>query len=67
MKYVKRHWRRSGGFIVNFDYVTHLVLVLLFFNFENVIADWVNQFYLKNPSYITKMIFTNEIALLFNH
>ena len=66
-KYVKRHWRRSGGFIVNFEYITHLVLVLLFFNFENVIADWVNQFYIKNPSYITKMIFTNEIAWLFDH
>ena len=25
----KRHWRRSGVSIVNFDYISHLVLVLL--------------------------------------
>ena len=26
----RRHWRRSGVFIVNFEYISHLFLVLLF-------------------------------------
>ena len=34
-KYVQR--RRSGVFIVNFEHVSHLVLI---FNFEHVIFDW---------------------------
>ena len=25
----RRHWRRSGVFIVNFEYISHLVLVFL--------------------------------------
>ena len=25
----RRHWRRSGVFIVNFEHISHLVLVLL--------------------------------------
>ena len=27
--YLKRHWRRSGVFIVNFEHISHLVLVFL--------------------------------------
>ena len=26
---IKRHWRRSGVFIVNFEYISHFVLVFL--------------------------------------
>ena len=25
----RRHWRRSGNFVVNFEYISHLVLVFL--------------------------------------
>ena len=46
----RRHWRRSGVFIVNFgrlsgifivnfEHILHLVLVF-FINFEHVITDW---------------------------
>ena len=31
----RRQWRRSGVFIVNFEHVSHLVLV-----FEQVNVDW---------------------------
>ena len=35
-------WRRSGIFIVNFEHISHFVLLfLLFVNFEHVIAGWV--------------------------
>ena len=34
-----RHWRRSGVFNVNFEHISHLVLVFMF-KFEHVIADW---------------------------
>ena len=27
--YVRRHWRRSGVFIVNFEYISHLALAFL--------------------------------------
>ena len=32
-------WCRSGVFIVNFEYISHLVLVFLLLNFEQVNAD----------------------------
>ena len=28
----RRHWRRSGVFIVNFEHISHLSLVFLLFN-----------------------------------
>ena len=34
------HWRRSGAFIVNFEHISHLVLVL--FTFQQVNANWAN-------------------------
>ena len=34
----RRQWLRSSIFIVNFEYISHLVLV---FYFEHVIAGWV--------------------------
>ena len=36
----RRQWRRSGVFIVNFEHISHLVLVFLY-NFEHLIAGWV--------------------------
>ena len=47
-----RYWRRFGFFTVNFEHISHLVLVFLFFtpcssvsifNFEQVIAGWVRS------------------------
>ena len=35
------HWRRSGVFIINFEHILHLVLVISTVNFELVNADWV--------------------------
>ena len=36
----RRYWRCSGVFIVNFEHISHLVLVFLLFNFEQVNAYW---------------------------
>ena len=36
----RRQWRRSGVFIINFEHISQHVLVVLFFNFAHVIADW---------------------------
>ena len=35
---MRRHWRRSGVIIVNFEHVSHLVLVFYIVNFEHVVA-----------------------------
>ena len=45
MKYVqsyreRRHWRRSGVCIVNFEHISRHVLVFIFFNLDHVIARW---------------------------
>ena len=37
----RRHWRRFGGFIVNFEDVWHLCSSVSIVNFEHVIAGWV--------------------------
>ena len=36
----RRHWRRSGVCIVNFEHISRHVLVFLFFNLDHVIARW---------------------------
>ena len=36
----RRHWRRFGGFIVNFEHISHLCSTVSIVNFEHVIADW---------------------------
>ena len=33
-------WGRSGVFLVNFEHISHLVLVVLLLTFEHVIAGW---------------------------
>ena len=38
----RRYWRRSGVFIVNFEHISHLVLVFLLF--EQVNSHWVVLF-----------------------
>ena len=35
-----RHWRRFGGFIVNFAHISHLCFSVSIVNFEHVIASW---------------------------
>ena len=40
----KRHWRRFGVFIVNFEPISHLCSSVSIVNFEHVIADWVLDF-----------------------
>ena len=35
-----RKWRRSGVFNVNFEHISHFVLVFLFLTFEQVNAGW---------------------------
>ena len=37
----RRQWRRFGGFIVNFEHISHLCSSSSIVNFEHVIAGWV--------------------------
>ena len=43
----RRQWRHSGVFIVNFEHISHLVLVFSIGNFEYVIAGWAISNLLK--------------------
>ena len=36
----RRHWRRSGDFIVSFENISHLFLVFLLLTFKQVILSW---------------------------
>ena len=36
----RRHWRRSGVFVVNFLHISHIVLVFSIVNFEHAIDGW---------------------------
>ena len=38
----RRHWRRSGVFIVNFEHISHLFLVFLLLTLNNVL-DWFTE------------------------
>ena len=37
----RRHWRRFGGFIVNFEHISYLCWSVSIVNFEHVVAGWV--------------------------
>ena len=39
----RRQWRRFGGFIVNFEHISHLCSSVSIANFEHVIADLIAQ------------------------
>ena len=36
----RRHWRRFGSFIVNFEHISHLCCSVSIVNFEQVNAGW---------------------------
>ena len=37
------HWRRNVVFIINFEHISHLVLVFLLLTFEQAISGWVTD------------------------
>ena len=41
------HWRRFGGFIVNFEYVSYLCSGVSIVNFEQINAGWVTNPFLQ--------------------
>ena len=45
----RRQWRGSGVFIVNFEHISHLVLVVSIVNFEQVNAGWAFSLHIKFP------------------
>ena len=54
-------WRRSGVFIGNFEYISHLFLVfLLFLVLEQVNGSWVN--YVKKQNTTSKHYVTNKLV-----
>ena len=63
----RRHWHRSGVFIVNFEYISHLVLSSVsVVNFEQVIANWINKFSQNWPYHnFSKNFFWNFLELQF--
>ena len=42
--YNRRQWRRFGGFIVNFEHISHLCSSISVVNFEQVNAGWAQIF-----------------------
>ena len=48
----RRQWRRSGIFVVNFEQISHIVLVLPFLTLKNVNECWIQKFSFQclNPS-----------------
>ena len=40
----RRHWRRSGVFIVNFEHISKPYSSVCIANFEHVIAGWTGLF-----------------------
>ena len=40
-KATRTTWRRSGGFIINFEHISHLCSSVSIVNFEYVIVRWV--------------------------
>ena len=36
----RRHWRRFGGFIVNFEHISHLCSTVSIVSFKHVVAGW---------------------------
>ena len=49
----RRHWRRFSVFIVNFEHISHLVLVYLLLTYQ-LNTGWV-MWKRLNPSYCTNM------------
>ena len=49
-------WRRSGIFIVNFEHISHLVLVFLLLTLSRKIAGWVVPF-LEEPLLALLLVF----------
>ena len=45
----RRQWLGSGVFIVNFEHISHLVLVVSIVNFEQVNAGWAFSLHIKFP------------------
>ena len=39
----RHHWRRFGGFIVNFEHILHLCSSVSIVNFEQVNAGWTAE------------------------
>ena len=49
----RRHWRRSGVFIVNFEHILHLVLVLLFLTLSRLMPAGISS---KNTATLSVLI-----------
>ena len=56
----RRHWRRFGSFIVNFEHISHLCSSVSNVNFEQVNAGWEHRMYLIS-------ITTNYLAGIYLH
>ena len=63
--HLKCQWRRSGVFIVNFEYISHLVLVFVI-NFVQVIAGWAYYVLVPRFSLHSCTLFMNDFQDLSN-
>ena len=48
----RRLWRRFGGFIVNFEHISHLFSTVSIVNFEQVNAGWKKKQLFSSNEYI---------------
>ena len=49
------HWRHSGVFIINFEHISHFVLVFLLLTLNMLLAAWKAIFYEKLPIFIERL------------
>ena len=63
----RRQWHRSGVFIINFDHISHLVLVFLLLTLnEHAIAGWVLCLKTNLVTYKTGMVYNPSVVFALN-
>ena len=59
----RHHWRRSGVFTVNFEHISHIILVFLLLNFKSICGWKVAKRRLPEKSqYKSKMEFFSSVS-----
>ena len=62
-----RKWRRSGGFTVNFEHISHGFLVFLFVDFEQVSVSWHLCFSSRSTPTLHKISTADSLIFFSKH
>ena len=62
----RRQWHGFSVFIVNFEHISHLYSSVSIVDFEDVIASWVKNKFLKSRSVKSRMKY-NKIFVYFTY